>query len=107
MNIMLVSVTERTKEIGIRIAVGARSSDILFQFISEAIVLSLFGGLIGVLTAFIITLLLNSFSSFYALISFNTIFISFAFAGIVGIFFGYYPALKASRLNPIDALRHE
>ena len=107
MNIMLVSVTERTKEIGIRIAVGARSSDILTQFISEAIVLSLFGGVIGVLTAFLITMLLNNFSSFYALISFNTIIVSFAFAGIVGVFFGYYPALKASKLNPIDALRHE
>jgi putative ABC transport system permease protein len=107
MNIMLVSVTERTKEIGIRIAVGARSSDILIQFISEAIVLSLFGGAIGVVVAVIISFLLNKMSSIYALISIDTIIISFAFAGIVGVFFGYYPALKAAKQNPIDALRHE
>ena len=107
MNIMLVSVTERTKEIGIRIAVGARSSDILIQFISEAVVLSLFGGIIGITIAFLISTFLNKYTSFFVLISYDSIVLSFAFSVIVGVFFGYYPALKASKLNPIDALRHE
>lgn len=107
MNIMLVSVTERTKEIGIRLSVGARSGDVLIQFISEAIVLSLFGGVIGVFFAVVVAILLSTYTSFYAQISLNVIAVAVIFSAIVGIFFGYYPALKASRLDPIDALRYE
>jgi len=107
MNIMLVSVTERTREIGIRLSVGARGSDILTQFLVEAVVLSLAGGLIGVLGAFGITFLLNHATTLAPIINPTTILMAFAFAAGVGIFFGFYPARKASNLNPIDALRYE
>ncbi len=107
MNIMLVSVTERTREIGIRLSVGARTSDILIQFLTESIVLSLAGGLIGVLLSFGITYILNNYTSQFAYIRPEIIFIAVSFAGIIGIFFGFYPARKAANLNPIDALRYE
>jgi putative ABC transport system permease protein len=107
MNIMLVSVTERTREIGIRLSVGARSSDILIQFLIEAIVLSLSGGLIGILLAFGVTSLLTTFAGMTTVINPLTILMAFAFSAAVGIFFGFYPARKASNLNPIDALRYE
>jgi putative ABC transport system permease protein len=107
MNIMLVSVTERTREIGIRLSVGARTSDVLIQFLTEAIVLSLAGGLIGVLLSLAITFILNTYTSMVAVISPEIIFIAVSFAGIIGIFFGFYPARKAANLNPIDALRYE
>lgn len=107
MNIMLVSVTERTREIGIRLSIGARASDILIQFLTEAIILSLAGGLIGILLAFGISYILNNYTSQPAIIEPVIIFISFAFSGAVGIFFGFYPARKAANLNPIDALRYE
>jgi putative ABC transport system permease protein len=107
MNIMLVSVTERTREIGIRLSVGARTSDILIQFLTEAIVLSLAGGLIGILLSFGITYILNNYTSQFAYIRPEIIFIAVSFAGIIGIFFGFYPARKAANLNPIDALRYE
>jgi len=107
MNIMLVSVTERTREIGIRLSVGARTSDVLIQFLTEAIVLSLAGGLIGVLLSVGIIFILNNYTSMAAVISPTIIFISVGFAGIIGIFFGFYPAKKAANLNPIDALRYE
>jgi len=107
MNIMLVSVTERTREIGIRLSIGARASDILFQFLTESVVLSLAGGLIGITLSFIIQFILNNYTSQYAVIQPDVIFISVAFAGAVGIFFGFYPARKAAMLNPIDALRYE
>ncbi len=107
MNIMLVSVTERTREIGIRLSIGARASDILVQFLTEAIILSLAGGSIGILLSFGIEYILNNYTSQYSVIQPTIVFISFAFSGFVGVFFGFYPARKAANLNPIDALRYE
>jgi putative ABC transport system permease protein len=107
MNIMLVSVTERTREIGIRMSVGARSKDVLMQFLSEALVLSLTGGLLGILFAFIISLFLNRFTSMKTVIKPDIILLAFTFAGAVGVFFGFHPARKAAGMNPIDALRYE
>lgn len=107
MNIMLVSVTERTREIGIRLSVGARASDILVQFMAEAVVLSLTGGIIGILLAIGASMVLNAYTQLYLLIDPRIIVISFIFSGGVGIFFGFYPARKAAALNPIDALRYE
>jgi putative ABC transport system permease protein len=107
MNIMLVSVKERTREIGIRMAVGARARDVLLQFLIEAFVLSTLGGVIGVALAFIISFLLNTFTSLSIVIEWNIVILSFVFSGAVGIFFGFYPARKASQLNPIESLRYE
>lgn len=106
MNIMLVSVTERTREIGIRMSVGARKHDILFQFLSEAIILSLMGGLIGIGMAFMVCRILTAMS---IATSINPIIVTIAaaFAASIGIVFGYYPARKAASLYPIDALRYE
>ncbi len=107
MNIMLVSVTERTREIGIRLSVGARSGDILIQFLSEATVLSLTGGIIGILLSIGVAFLINRFTSLSALINPGIVLLSFLFSGGIGVFFGFYPARKAANLNPIDALRYE
>lgn len=107
MNIMLVSVTERTREIGIRLAVGARSRDILYQFLIEALVLSLIGGLIGIILGVGASKLISHFFKWPILISMDALLLSFSFAGGVGVFFGFYPARKAARLDPIEALRYE
>lgn len=107
MNIMLVSVTERTREIGIRIAVGAKSKDILLQFLIESLVLSLIGGTLGIGIGMAGTLILSSFTQWPVLFSVKAILLSFLFSGSVGVFFGFYPARKASLLNPIEALRYE
>ena len=107
MNIMLVSVTERTREIGIRMSVGAKSRDILLQFLFEAVLLSLMGGVIGIFLGIGLTSSISYFTGWPTPVSFNAILIAFIFASGVGIFFGLYPARKASRMNPIDALRYE
>jgi putative ABC transport system permease protein len=107
MNIMLVSVTERTREIGIRMAIGAKTWDIRLQFIIEALTLSLIGGLIGIITGVSTALVLSSLSGWPTVVSVSSILIAFGFSGFIGIFFGFYPAYKASLLNPIDALRYE
>lgn len=107
MNIMLVSVTERTREIGIRLAVGARNSDVLTQFLMEAVVLSLVGGVIGIAMAVSLASILNRFVGITTVINPGIILLAFGFSGAVGIFFGFYPARKAAGLNPIDALRYE
>jgi putative ABC transport system permease protein len=107
MNIMLVSVTERTREIGIRIAVGAKGRDILFQFLIESLVLSLIGGILGITIGVAGTLILSSLTQWPTLFSMQAILLAFLFSGSVGVFFGFYPARKASMLNPIEALRYE
>ena len=107
MNIMLVSVTERTREIGIRMAVGARPNYIRLQFLTESLVLSLVGGLIGVLIGGSLAALVAHFLGWPTLVSAISVLISFAFATAIGIFFGYYPAHKAAALDPIEALRYE
>jgi putative ABC transport system permease protein len=107
MNIMLVSVTERTREIGIRIAVGAKSKDILLQFLIESLVLSLIGGILGITIGIGGTYILSSFTQWPTLLPIRAIFLAFFFAGSVGVFFGFYPARKASLLDPIEALRYE
>ncbi|HEX2954895.1 MAG TPA: ABC transporter permease [Bacillota bacterium] len=107
MNIMLVSVTERIKEIGIRKAIGAQKSEILSLFLMEAVGLSLTGGLIGVALGWGVAFLISSLSGWSTVVSLNSILISFGFSVVVGLFFGGYPAYKASGLHPIEALRHE
>lgn len=107
MNIMLVSVTERTREIGIRMAIGARGRDILLQFLTEAVTLSLLGGALGIVLGFFAAHFISSKTGWPTLISPMSVVIAFVFSAAVGIFFGFYPARKASRLDPIDALRYE
>jgi putative ABC transport system permease protein len=107
MNIMLVSVTERTREIGIRMAIGAKTWDIRLQFIIEALTLSLIGGVIGIIIGVSTAVILSSVSGWPTVVSILSILLAFSFSGFIGIFFGFYPAYKASLLNPIDALRYE
>jgi putative ABC transport system permease protein len=107
MNIMLVSVTERTKEIGLRQAVGAKTKDILTQFLVEAVTLSVLGGVIGIVLGSGASVLISYFAQWSTLVSPMAILMAFAFSAFVGIFFGYYPARKAAFLDPIDALRYE
>ncbi len=107
MNIMLVSVTERTREIGIRMAIGAKTWDIRLQFIIEALTLSLIGGVMGIIIGVSTAVILSSVSGWPTVVSVLSIFLAFGFSGFIGIFFGFYPAYKASLLNPIDALRYE
>jgi putative ABC transport system permease protein len=107
MNIMLVSVTERTREIGLRMAVGARGRDILTQFLVEAVTLSLIGGLIGIAVGLGTSYAISQLAEWRVAISPQAIAMAFSFAAAVGVFFGFYPARKAARLDPIDALRYE
>jgi len=107
MNIMLVSVTERTREIGIRMAVGAKTWDIRLQFIIEALTLSMIGGVAGILVGLGVSEALALFAGWSVIVSPFSVILSFGFSGVVGIFFGFYPAYKASLLDPIEALRYE
>jgi putative ABC transport system permease protein len=107
MNIMLVSVTERTREIGLRMAIGARGKDVLLQFLVEAIVISLIGGMIGIGLGFGLSAAVQKFMEWPAVISPNAIALAFGFAAMTGVFFGFYPARKAAGLDPIEALRFE
>ena len=107
MNIMLVSVTERTREIGIRLAVGAQESQVLMQFLVEAVVLSLFGGTVGVVLGLALAAVASIGMSIPLVIDPSIVVIAFAFSALIGIVFGYFPARRAAQLNPIDALRHE
>jgi putative ABC transport system permease protein len=107
MNIMLVSVTERTREIGIRMAIGAKTWDIRLQFIIEAMTLSLIGGIAGIIAGISSSKLISMFAGWTTIVSPFSILLAFGFSGLVGIFFGFYPAYKASLLDPIEALRYE
>jgi ABC-type antimicrobial peptide transport system permease subunit len=107
MNIMLVSVTERTREIGIRRAIGARARDVLLQFLVEALTLGLCGGIAGIVLGFVAALAVTELLDWPASVSFSSVALSFGIAGATGIFFGFYPARRASRLDPINALRFE
>jgi putative ABC transport system permease protein len=107
MNIMLVSVTERTREIGIRMAIGAKKNDILLQFMTEAVLLTLLGGVIGIILGTGGATAVSRMLDWPTMISIQSITVAFFFSGAIGIFFGFYPAKKAAGLNPIDALRYE
>ena len=107
MNIMLVSVTERTREIGLRQAVGAKTRDILLQFLVEAVTLSLLGGIIGIVLGLAASLLISHFAQWSTEVSMLSILLAFVFSAVVGVFFGYYPARKAAFMDPIEALRYE
>lgn len=107
MNIMLVSVTERTREIGIRLAIGAKGRDVLMQFMIESIFISFIGGFIGVCLGIFVSDMVAHFAGWPVNVTWFAILLSFIFSAMVGIFFGWYPARKASNLNPIDALRYE
>ncbi|MBZ5610563.1 MAG: ABC transporter permease [Acidobacteriia bacterium] len=107
MNIMLVSVTERTREIGLRQAVGAKTKDILTQFLVEAVTLSILGGVVGILLGILASKLISIFAQWSTLVSPGAILLAFIFSALVGVFFGFYPARKAALLDPIDALRYE
>ncbi|MDN5286377.1 MAG: macB 2 [Mucilaginibacter sp.] len=107
MNIMYVSVTERTREIGLRMAIGARGKDIMLQFLMEAILISITGGIIGVILGIVSSNLVTLTLSWPTIVSESSVVLSFIVCAVTGIFFGYYPAQKASRLDPIEALRYE
>jgi len=107
MNIMLVSVTERTREIGVRLAVGARGRDILLQFLIEAVTLSVVGGTLGILSGIAGSRVISTYLEWPTLISVDSIVVAFVVSAVIGIFFGFYPAHKAAELDPIDALRYE
>jgi putative ABC transport system permease protein len=107
MNIMLVSVTERTREIGLRMAVGATAADVLAQFLIEAIILSLAGGLLGITLGVVAAVIFATLAGWPVVVSPFVVLLACGVSGAVGVFFGFYPAWKASRLEPIEALRYE
>ena len=107
MNIMLVSVTERTREIGIRMAIGARGSDVLTQFLVESVVLSVLGGLFGIVLGYVSAAILGRVMGWSTVTPAGAVLMAVGFSAAVGVFFGFYPARQAAALNPIQALRHE
>jgi putative ABC transport system permease protein len=107
MNIMFVSVTERTREIGLRMSIGGRGKDIMKQFLAESIILSILGGMLGVIFGYLLARLAGSLMSSQAIVKTQSVVLAFAVCFVIGIFFGWYPARKAANLNPIDALRYE
>jgi putative ABC transport system permease protein len=107
MNIMLVSVAERTREIGIRMSLGARGIDVLRQFLVESVVISLLGGGVGILLGFVAAAVLGSITGWSTRVTPATVLLALGFSAGVGVFFGLYPARRAARLDPIEALRHE
>jgi len=107
MNMMLTTVTERTREIGLRKAVGAKKKDISMQFLAEAIMLTFIGGLAGIALGWILSLLISNFAGIATSVSLTTILLAFGISAAIGIIFGYYPARRAASLNPIEALRYE
>ena len=107
MNIMMVSVTERTREIGLRMAIGARGSDILRQFLTEAVLLCLVGGLLGIVTGRLVSYLVSRYVGWPTATVMEAMLLAVGVSAGIGLIFGWYPAWKASRLDPIDALRHE
>jgi putative ABC transport system permease protein len=107
MNIMYVSVTERTREIGLRMAIGGKGRDILMQFLAESMLLSITGGLIGIIVGIAASKIIGSIMSWPVVVLPSSEILSFAVCTIIGIFFGWYPAKKAASLDPIDALRYE
>ena len=107
MNIMLVSVTERTREIGIRLAIGALEHEVLLQFLVEAVVLSALGGLVGIILAFLLSYFMAMLMQMPFIFDYSISVAAFVFSAAVGVVFGFVPARRAARLNPIEALRHE
>jgi putative ABC transport system permease protein len=104
---MFVSVTERTREIGLRMSIGGRGKDILKQFLAESIILSILGGMIGVVFGYLLARVAGSLMSTVAIVKTQSVVLAFVVCFIIGVFFGWYPARKAANLNPIDALRYE
>jgi putative ABC transport system permease protein len=107
MNIMFVSVTERTREIGLRMSIGGRGKDIMKQFLGESIILSILGGMLGVIFGYLLARLAGSLMSSQAIVKTQSVVLAFIVCFVIGVFFGWYPARKAANLNPIDALRYE
>jgi putative ABC transport system permease protein len=107
MNIMFVSVTERTREIGLRMSIGGRNRDIMKQFLAESIILSILGGVLGIVFGYLLSKVAGSLMSGEAIIKTQSVVLAFIVCFVIGVFFGWYPARKAASLNPIDALRYE
>ena len=107
MNIMFVSVTERTREIGLRMSIGGRGKDIMKQFLAESIILSILGGVMGVVFGYLLARLAGSLMSTQAVVKTQSVVLAFIVCFVIGVFFGWYPAKKAANLNPIDAIRYE